>query len=117
MYYVFLQRFFQILTHLHFTRNKMSFTNDCKKRLEKNWCQSDAQCRSALYNMYDCNSCATCGIDTISDAGGLAWTSSGLGALQCTTTSGNPVYCDKKAERCRYGINEYETYAGIVEHT
>ena len=93
----------------------MSFSTNCRKRLEKHWCQEDADCRSALYNMYECNNCPFCGRETIPNAGGLAWTSSGIGSIECTTTSGNPVYCDNNTQKCKYGMNEYEMYCGVLE--
>lgn len=70
--------------------------------------------------MYECNNCNTCGVLGIPDPGGLAWSNAGIGAIECTTTSGNPVYCDKDAQACRYGIppdylDIYEQYSGVLE--
>lgn len=91
----------------------------CIEKLGKHSCSVDADCRSALYNMYECNICKFCGRDTIPNAGGLAWTPSGIGAIECTTNCGNPVYCDENG-KCRYGIerfkiNEYYVYSGVLE--
>ena len=43
---------------------------DCEKKLNEYICTDNAQCRSALSNLYECDNCNFCSDATIPYAGG-----------------------------------------------
>ncbi len=81
----------------------------CSERMAKIGCTQDAQCRSALQNMYDCDDMKYCPTQDLPYAGGLAWTSAGSRAIQCLC--GQNAHCDlcdkdgrkKHVGTCRMG--------------
>ena len=83
----------------------------CPEKMKKIGCTQDSQCRSALQNMYGCDDMKGCPTREIPFAGGLAWTSAGIGAIQCRC--GQNAHCD--GIRCQMGSRDSYEEAGVVE--
>ena len=92
----------------------------CSERIKKIGCTQDAQCRSAVQNMYDCDDVKFCPPQNIPYAGGLAWTSAGAGAIECTC--GQNAHCNlcskgrkKSVGSCRMGARPAAEEAGVLD--